>query len=92
MKIVNPATEELIQEVQEDSPESLTEKFLQLKNGQKTWHSVLLSQRLAAISVFGELVRENLEELAQLLSREMGKPIVQARREIGNAQGRITYF
>lgn len=39
MKIINPATEEIIQEVKEDTKESLTRKFELLQSNQLSWQA-----------------------------------------------------
>ncbi|MEG0663124.1 MAG: aldehyde dehydrogenase family protein, partial [Anaerovoracaceae bacterium] len=51
---------------------------------QKIWAKVPIHQRAAVLYRFLDLVAENKEALAQLLSAENGKPIKEARAEIGN--------
>jgi acyl-CoA reductase-like NAD-dependent aldehyde dehydrogenase len=92
MQIINPANNELITEIAEDSREQIQAKYEKLKVGQKKWLAVPLSQRIEIIKRYAELVKENLEDLALTLTTEMGKPIRQSRNEINGAFGRITYF
>lgn len=92
MQIINPADNSLITEVAEDSREQIVAKYEKLKLGQKAWAARPLADRLQAIARYAELVKENLEDLAQTLTAEMGKPIRQSRGEINGASGRITYF
>lgn len=92
MQIINPANNELISEIAEDSREQIQAKYEKLKAGQKKWLAVPLSQRIEIIQRYAELVKENLEDLALTLTTEMGKPIRQSRNEINGAFGRITYF
>ena len=92
MQIINPATNELITEVAEDSRENIVAKFEKLKQGQKTWSNKPLRERMDIISRYAELVKENLEDLASTLTAEMGKPIRQSRNEINGAGGRIHFF
>ena len=92
MKIINPATEEVIGNVKEFSAEDIQSFYLELINGQKIWQDVNIEERIAAIQKFGELVNESIDELANLLTSEMGKPVIQSRNEISGAHGRIEYF
>ncbi|MBN8858226.1 MAG: aldehyde dehydrogenase family protein [Sphingobacteriales bacterium] len=92
MQIINPATEEIIQEVAEDTPETIQEKFQLLKEGQKQWAAVPLAQRISAIEKFYTLLDERKDELAETLTREVGKPIQQSYNELNGARRRIEYF
>ena len=92
MKIINPATEEVIGNVKEFSSEDIQSIYLELINGQKIWNDTSLDDRIAIIQKFGELVKESIDELANLLTSEMGKPVNQAKNEINGAHGRIEYF
>ena len=92
MNIINPATEEIITTLQEDSIASIEEKYHRVRQGQADWYATLLSERLAAIRQFSELLTTEADELAQTLTSEMGKPLNQAHNELKGAQGRIQYF
>ena len=71
MKIINPATEELINDIAEDTPESVNQKFSLLKMGQKAWAKVPVEKRIAAIELFYNLLEEHKDELANTLTGEM---------------------
>src|SRR5680860_724945 len=92
MKIIDPATEEIIREVSQDSPESLKKKFLTLKNGQINWKNTPVDDRLEKIAEFGNLVKIDIERLAKILTQETGKPIQQSRNEIKGAHNRIEHL
>jgi len=92
MQVINPATNALITDIAEDSREQIVAKYEKLKRGQAAWAARPLADRLAAIAKYAELVKANLEDLAQTLTAEMGKPIRQSRGEINGASGRITFF
>ncbi len=92
MNIVNPATEELITTVTEDTPKSLTTKFNLLKSHQSHWNSISLSERVIILGLFADLIKQHVESLALVLTSEMGKPLQQSKNEINGAAGRITWF
>lgn len=92
MKIINPATEELIKEIADDTPKTLEEKFKKLKDGQTSWGHKTIEDRVATLSRFVTLLGSNKEELALDLTHEMGKPIQESRNEIDGAIYRIHFF
>ena len=52
MKIINPATEELITEIAEDSKDSLVKKLNTLKAAQPGWANVSAPERRAILEKF----------------------------------------
>lgn len=92
MNIVNPATEEIITTVKEDDSKSLSHKRNLLKMGQKIWAAKTLQERKAVIAKFYELLEAEKEQLAAVLTSEVGKPLQQSRNEIGGARNRISWM
>ncbi|HEX2536136.1 MAG TPA: aldehyde dehydrogenase family protein [Chitinophagaceae bacterium] len=92
MKIINPATEEILQELEEDSAHSLERKFHAAREGQKAWQAVPLARRVEILQQFSRLLEANHEELAAVLTSEVGKPLQQARNEINGARTRIRWM
>jgi acyl-CoA reductase-like NAD-dependent aldehyde dehydrogenase len=92
MKIINPATEELIKEIQEDSQKSVQEKYSVLKNGQIRWAETPLEERIACIQKFYDLLDSEKDSLAKTLSLEVGKPLSQSHNELKGARNRIKFF
>lgn len=92
MKIVNPATEEIIREIQEDSPESVNQKFKLLQVAQVDWQKITLAKRIEILRTFSDLLEKSVEALASILTSEIGKPLQQSRNEINGARGRIKWL
>ena len=92
MKIINPATEEVIARVKKDTHKTVEEKFRLLKKGQPLWAAVPVEERILCISRFYELLDEQKDELAKTLSSEMGKPLQQSYNELNSARGRLRFF
>lgn len=92
MKIINPTTEEIIREVEEDTPATVQLKFQQLKQAQGSWASVPLKKRIDVISGFHDLLDSRRDELAHTLTLEMGKPLQQSYNELKGARTRIEFF
>lgn len=92
MKIINPATEEVIRDLKEDTPESVQWKFETLKSSQPAWKNVKLSERVKIIRRYSDLLKQNIEPLAAILTSEVGKPLQQSRNEVNGAQTRIKWL
>ena len=92
MNIVNPATEEIIREVQEDDQTSIEIKFRLLQTNQPIWNKQPLSERVQVSIQFSALLEKNIEQLASILTSETGKPLQQSRNEINGARARIKWL
>jgi acyl-CoA reductase-like NAD-dependent aldehyde dehydrogenase len=92
MQIINPATEEIIGEVPEDSEASVQEKYRVLKEGQPRWAALPVEERVACIARFYEALDTEKGELAETLTSETGKPLQQSYNELNGARSRIRYF
>jgi acyl-CoA reductase-like NAD-dependent aldehyde dehydrogenase len=92
MNIINPATEEIITSIQEDSLETLAIKFSQLQKAAPAWSAVPIQKRAEIIEKFVFLIKENVETLAAILTDEMGKPLQQSRNEINGAGAKATWL
>lgn len=92
MRIINPATEELITEIETDDSRSIIEKYNLAMSAQLEWERADLGEREAAFRRFKELLIEKKDLLARTLAEEVGKPIKQARSEIAATVGRVDFF
>lgn len=92
MKIINPATEEVITEMEEDNRESVEQKFKLLQAAQPLWQQVSLAERTDILQQFAALLEKNIEHLAMTLTSEVGKPLQQSRNEIKGARARIKWL
>src|SRR5688572_28345943 len=92
LKVINPATEEIIAELEEDNAKSIEQKFRRASAAQKAWEKSGATERRSVVTKFKESLLSKKDELAKTLSSEMGKPVAQARREIEATCGRIDFF
>ena len=86
IEVVNPATQELIDKVPNVSLEDVDTAVTVAKEEQKKWEQVSIYDRGDILYKFVDLVEENKERLARLLSEETGKPITEARGEVANVK------
>ncbi len=92
MQVINPATEEILHDLVEDTMESLAKKLHKLQAAQYGWQQATLESRINIIRKYAILLEENLEGLAAILTSEVGKPLQQSRNEINGARTRIQWL
>ncbi|HSS43203.1 MAG TPA: NAD-dependent succinate-semialdehyde dehydrogenase [Solirubrobacterales bacterium] len=81
--VVNPATGETIKEYPEISDGDLRAAIDRADQASKSWPaSSAVAERAALVRKVGELHSERREQLAEIIVREMGKPIEQALMEV----------
>ena len=92
IEVVNPAKQELIDTVPNVTLEDVDTAVKVAKVEQKKWEQVPIWKRADILYKFVNLVEENKERLAKLLSEETGKPIREANAEIANVKIGATAF
>jgi succinate-semialdehyde dehydrogenase/glutarate-semialdehyde dehydrogenase len=81
--VVNPATGETVKEYSEISDDELRAAIDRCYQASKSWPaSTSVADRAALVRKVGELHSERRQELAEIIVREMGKPIEQALMEV----------
>ena len=86
IEVYNPATNELLDTVPNATAEDVDACVKKAMEAQKAWAKTPIHERGRIIEKFADLVEENAEDLAVLLCKETGKPIREARAEIGNTK------
>lgn len=81
--VFNPMTLEVIDTVPSATKEDVNEAIICAQKGFEEWSAVPLYKRGAVLKRFAALMAEHQEELAKLLTQEVGKPINSARGEVG---------
>ncbi len=90
MKITstNPSRNyEIIGEVEASTEHDIKNAVAQARVAQPAWAALTQTQRNAAVESFVTVCREHTDEIAQLMAKEMGKPIVQARAQVTESLG-----
>ena len=90
--VINPATGETIGEVAKGSARDVDIAVEAAERAFEGWSNVSPAQRSLALLKLADRVEENAEELAQLESLNVGKPINVARDEIPFAADHIRFF
>ena len=83
IKVLNPATGDLIDTVPAASQDDVEKALDAAQEGKKQWRGTPLYKRCSILQIFTLKVEENKEKLAKMVCQETGKPIKQSRWEVG---------
>ncbi|MBD1548461.1 NAD-dependent succinate-semialdehyde dehydrogenase [Roseibium aggregatum] len=90
--VTNPATGETIAEVTDLTPEDTRKAIEIASQAQKEWRAKTAKERCLILLKWNDLMLENQEDLAKILTAEMGKPLAEARGEIAYGASFIQWF
>ncbi|MFP2237232.1 succinate-semialdehyde dehydrogenase [Pseudescherichia vulneris] len=79
---LNPATGETLSTLAWATQDDVNQAVALADSGFREWKRTSVADRAAALRNVGNVLRLHAEEMAQMISREIGKPIVQARGEV----------
>jgi succinate-semialdehyde dehydrogenase/glutarate-semialdehyde dehydrogenase len=74
----NPATGEVLGELPCATPDDVRAAVLRAKAAQPQWQSTPVSERIALLRKFQQLLHDRRDEVARLICREAGKPAAEA--------------
>ncbi len=90
--VVNPATGETVASVADFGRDGVKKAIDAAYDVQKDWAALTAKERADILLKWHDLMLENQEDLAQILTAEMGKPILEARGEIGYGASFLRWF
>src|SRR5919109_4663416 len=92
MQSINPTTEEVVESFQEFSPAQIDQALQQAFDAQRTWRQTSFGERAARLQATARVLRSQKQRWAELLTAEMGKPIVEAEAEIEKCAWNCDFF
>lgn len=90
--VLNPATGEVVAQVAKGSAAEATQAIAAAERAFPAWRSLTAKERSARVKRWGELMLEHRDALAELLTLEQGKPLAEARGEVGYAASFFEWF
>lgn len=89
---INPATGETIASHPEWSSAELRKAIAQAHKAQGRWRKLSLARRAEPLRAAARILRERADPLAELMAREMGKPLAQGRGEVEKCAWVCEYY
>lgn len=90
--VLNPATEERIGTVARAEIADLDDALAAAKKGFSVWRQVSALERAKVLHRAADLLRERVEHIALLMTREQGKPLAESRIEVMAAADTLDVF
>ncbi|WP_286261622.1 NAD-dependent succinate-semialdehyde dehydrogenase [Thalassotalea atypica] len=90
--VVNPLNDEIIASISDANIADAIQAIEGAKSALKGWSNFSVNQRAKILKRWFELICQNNEKLAQILTLEQGKPIQEARGEINYGASYIEWF
>src|SRR5690348_11354116 len=92
MKVIEPATEQVLAEVPEAGIAEADGAVARARAAFPAWRAVTPGDRARLLRSFAVAVADSAEHLAQLEARNVGKPISDARGEVGMVADVLHYY
>ena len=91
-EVVNPSTQQIVGTVPEGGRKEATLAVDAAHEAFKTWSKKTADERSSLLYRWYELIDENKEEMATLMTKEQGKPYQEAYGEVNYANGFIKWY
>ncbi|WP_201296097.1 MULTISPECIES: NAD-dependent succinate-semialdehyde dehydrogenase [Pseudomonas] len=92
IEVRNPATGELVAHVPNGGMRETQRAVAAAERAMKGWRKTLPKERSRILRKLFDLMLENIDDLAKIMTAEQGKPLVESRGEITYAAGFIEWF
>ncbi len=92
LRVDDPFTGELACELPLATAVEAAEIVDRAADAQRAWAGVPVSERVALVQRFADALLRRREEIARDISRQMGKPVAEARGEVGTCAHRATHM
>ncbi|MBP2251755.1 succinate-semialdehyde dehydrogenase/glutarate-semialdehyde dehydrogenase [Halarchaeum solikamskense] len=92
MERVNPATGEALDPIEADDETAVEEALSTAEETFASWRDAPLSEREELLANAADVLRENRDEYAELMTTEMGKPLAAARSEVEKCAWVCDYY
>jgi acyl-CoA reductase-like NAD-dependent aldehyde dehydrogenase len=92
LRVIEPATEKVMAELQEATVEEADAAVARAKKAYPAWKALAPKDRANLMRRIATAIDKHAEELAQLEARNVGKPISDARGEVGMVVDVFNYY
>lgn len=92
LRSVNPYNQEVIAEFQENDLDTIDRMLTFGQQGFTSWRQTRIDGRADFMRALAATLRENVDEYAGLITREMGKVIKESRKEVEKSAMALEYF
>ena len=80
--LTNPATQQVIAKVPQTTPDEINQAVAAAAEAFKTWRKTPINTRSRIFLKYQQLIRDNMDELAAMLTEEQGKTLADAKGDV----------
>jgi succinate-semialdehyde dehydrogenase/glutarate-semialdehyde dehydrogenase len=91
-QVINPATNSLIIAVAKATTTDVDDAIQSANRAFKIWKNTNISKRITILKKWHDLIIENLEDLAVIVTLECGKPLNEARAEVLHGASYVEWY
>lgn len=91
-RVINPATGAVVEEFATATDAEVQEALAAAEAGFQSWKNVDINERAKIVTRVGELFAERADELAAIITEEMGKPLSESKGEAEFCKDIFEYF
>ncbi|MFG1347153.1 NAD-dependent succinate-semialdehyde dehydrogenase [Xanthobacter autotrophicus DSM 431] len=92
LSVNNPATGEIIGTIPKAGGAETRRAIEAAAEAFKTWRATTAAERAAKLHKLADLITQNADELALILTTEQGKPLAEAKGEVGGSAAYVRWF
>src|ERR1700722_11120810 len=92
MKSINPATEEIIADYPEHTPQQIEQILAAAESAFSKWRKVPIGDRALRMKALASLLRRRQTELAKMMTTEVGKTITASESEVEKCAAACDFF
>lgn len=92
LEVINPATEEVISTLDYTPEVEINAQIDRAQEAFQSWKAVDAHERAATLYKWAELIDNNIDELAELITLEGGKPYAEAKGEVTYANSYVKWY
>ncbi|HDM66900.1 MAG TPA: aldehyde dehydrogenase family protein, partial [Thermoplasmatales archaeon] len=92
LKSINPATGETLETFEEWSDNQVDEQISKTREAFSEWRETSFAEREKLLMNMAKVIRNRAKKYAELITTEMGKPIIQAEMEVEKCADACEYF
>jgi succinate-semialdehyde dehydrogenase len=89
---VNPANGEVLSSLPWASAAQVNQAIALADSGYRLWRQKTVAERADALRAVGAVLRRHADEMALMITREVGKPIAQARGEVAKSAALFDWY
>ena len=92
LTVTNPATGEVLGYIATQTETEIEQAITRAQQAQQTWKKTTAKARATILKRWFDLIMQNQQDLARIMTLEQGKPLVESRNEVAYGASFIEWF